>query len=121
MKFWPFFVDRHFGKTLTIAGESIKYVRVNRLDEGHFWLSLAVQKGFSKQAMDTKIVSHLFNMGAFDRKEILSVNKDEEIIGLWELQGNMKPGNGADYNDLKIIESLIEKELNLREKNIHPY
>ena len=95
-------------------------MRVNRLDEGHFWLSLAVEKGFTRASITT-FTSLLFNLGAFNRKEIQSVNENEGIIGLWEVQGNLRAGSCADYNDLRFIENLLETKLDIKEKKVDLY
>lgn len=108
------FLDGIFGKTIDIPSSSIAHVRTNRLDEGHFWLSLTTDRPY----LGGSLSSLLFNVGAFRKAKMRELNDQEHVIGLWEVYGHTAKGQGADLNDLLYIEHLIQSNLGLSEADI---
>lgn len=109
MKFAFSFMTRLLGKTLIIPREAIRAVRVNRLDEGHCWLSLALDPSFQLPAGG----GMLFAIGAFAKPKATAPWDLKNVLSLWEVQGFVKPGKGAGINDLLRIESIVQKDMGL--------
>ena len=110
LSFPTFLLNSIFGKTIDIPSSSIAHVRTNRLDEGHFWLSLTTDRPY----LGGSLSNLLFNVGAFSKDKI----EQEHVISLWEVYGYTAKGQGADLNDLLYIEHLIQSYLGLSEENI---
>ena len=114
LSFPTFLLNSIFGKTIDIPSSSIAHVRTNRLDEGHFWLSLTTDRPY----LGGSLSNLLFNVGAFSKDIMRELNEEEHVISLWEVYGYTAKGQGADLNDLLYIEHLIQSYLGLSEENI---
>ena len=114
LSFPTFLLNSIFGKTIDIPSSSIAHVRTNRLDEGHFWLSLTTDRPY----LGGSLSNLLFNVGAFSKDKMRELNEQEHVISLWEVYGYTAKGQGADLNDLLYIEHLIQSYLGLSEENI---
>lgn len=91
-------LNNKFGKEIKIAKENIKDIRVNRLYEGHFWLSCVLQN----QTIST-YSAVMFGMGVFKKSKARSLNNNETILGLWEVPGYND--NEFNYRDLYYIKN----------------
>ncbi|MCH2596800.1 MAG: hypothetical protein MKZ95_13530 [Pirellulales bacterium] len=114
LSFPTFLLNSIFGKTIDIPSSSIAHVRTNRLDEGHFWLSLTTDRPY----LGGSLSNLLFNVGAFSKDIMRELNEEEHVISLWEVYGYTAKGQGSDLNDLLYIEHLILSYLGLSEENI---
>ena len=114
LNFPTFLLNSIFGKTIDIPSSSIAHVRTNRLDEGHFWLSLTTDRPY----LGGSLSNLLFNVGAFSKNKMRELNEQEHVISLWEVYGYTAKDQGADLNDLLYIEHLIQSYLGLSEENI---
>ena len=100
------------GRELAIPRSAIKAIRVNRLDEGHFWLSVATDG-----SVPTGAGGFLLGLGAF-RKPGQSMSSpwgDRSVISLWEVPGWTK--TGAGIADLLHIEATLQRDLGIDESN----
>ena len=114
LNFPTFLLNSIFGKTIDIPSSSIAHVRTNRLDEGHFWLSLTTDRPH----LGGSLSNLLFNVGAFSKDKMRELNEEEHVISLWEVYGYTAKDQGADLNDLLYIDHLIQSYLGLSEENI---
>lgn len=112
LKFFFNPLNKRFGKTLIIPKHNIKNVRVNRIELGHFWLSLEL-----KDYNVSTFTSALFGMGIFSKNKLHGEDPHNPVIGLWEVSSlHEKDGSYASYTDLLFMEKWLEKELGV-EKN----
>jgi|GEM_PF-2843439 len=102
-------LQRLLGQSVVIPKEHIRYVRVNRLNDGHFWLSLALS-----ERPKLKYGTWLVDLGIFSRKSA-RLSYGENLVGLWEMQNNVTPDKGADFADLRYVEKIIEDHFQLKE------
>ncbi len=98
---------------ISIFKHHIKYIRVHRLNQGNYWLSVAVPR-----SIQIPKPSFIFNMGFINKKSIEELFPDEKVIGLWEIQGYLKPGQGADYSDLLFLEETLERYYRVNEDDL---
>lgn len=107
-------LNHYLGKKLTIDTDDIRSVRVNRGNEGHFWLSIHTRK--SGKYRDS--TGYLFQSGFFPKNKKPAGHIDQMVLPLWEIVGTQKCGLGPDYRDLYIIETLLQEELQLKERQV---
>lgn len=113
-------IDRRLGRTISLPHTAIRQIRVNRLDEGHFWLSLNAKPDTVPEEKGAASLLHkfFFNIGIFQKTGIRELESGERIIGLWEIPGWIGEGQGADYRDLHFLEQRLEEILQLEEETI---
>jgi hypothetical protein len=103
-------------RDLQIPREKIEFVRVNRADNGFFWLALGVKDDFSMSGMGSQF---LFGTGVFKKENIAKASiRKEKVISLWEISPWHKEGEGPTVRDLQTLEKIMEERLNLREGKI---
>ncbi|OHD07076.1 MAG: hypothetical protein A2Y41_06210 [Spirochaetes bacterium GWB1_36_13] len=104
-----------FNQEVSIPASDIRQVRVNRGEEGHFFLSLGIADSVNL-TLKKRI---FFTMGAFQKKDIAGKFLSSiKMLPLWEVQAWAKPGLTATVFDLLYLEKMIEKGLRLSEKAI---
>lgn len=109
-------MSNRFGRTLNIPTREIEYVRTNRGEHGHFYLSLAIKDTFSDLNLTTNI---LFGAGAFKKSNIVSKHyRKEKVIPLWEIEVWNDPNTSPTVSDLHYMEKTIEKEARIIERDI---
>ena len=106
-------LNKLLGKLVVIPRHQIKYVRLHRLDEGNYWLSISV----SSQAPIPE-PSFLFNLGFINKEAVKDLFPQEKVFGLWEVQGYMKSSYSIDYDGLLYLENLLQQHLKIEEKPI---
>lgn len=107
------FMDKFFGNIISIRRDRIKYIRVHRLDEGHFWISVSTDT-----TLEAPEPNFFLKMGFITKDSFSKFFPNEKVFGLWEVSSNIRPGKGADYSDLLFLENLIEKQFFLKEEPV---
>ena len=102
---------RNPSRTITLPASSLRSVRVDRLEMGAFRLSVGVDYAVKIQPMS----AFLSNVGAF-RKNMVSDDRGEQVVRLFEIAPWGTPPFGADFRDLRYLERHIEQFYRLRER-----
>ncbi len=114
---FPFkIISKKLHREIVIPKETVKYVRVNRGVNGHFFLSLGLKKSFKKIPL---ILSLLINSGPFKKSGALSKNqRKENTLQLWDVYATKPSYRSLTIDDLHYIESSIENTIELNEESI---
>lgn len=90
-------------KTIEIPSSALRAVRMNRLEQGVFRLSVSVDRDFEIPV----VTVFLANLGAFGRNKHSEADSTRSI-GLWEIPPQGAAPFGADFRDLRYLERRIE-------------
>ncbi|MCB1327061.1 MAG: hypothetical protein H7A21_09485 [Spirochaetales bacterium] len=115
---WPL---RFLSRSRTVTRDMIRQIRVNRLDEGHFWLSVALETSYARSLLPPSGLDFLFNVGAFSKTALHETSPDERVLGLWEVPGYLRADQGAGYHELRFIEKIVQQELGLVDGDLESY
>ena len=114
--FLRFSVFRFLDTRTFIPREEIRYVRVNRLEEGHFSLSLGISR---EVRFRNPAFPFLANLSGFRRGYAAAkIIKNEKSISLWEIPCWTKSGEGPTVSDLLYLEKTFQDTLRLREEPV---
>ncbi len=102
-------------RTSEVAAGMIRSIRVNRLDDGHFSLSVAVDKNYKESVHGSTLARLMLMLGAFSKPGTQIPEKNREVINLWEIPGYQAEDAGANYMDLLFLEKLLQDQLGVRE------
>ncbi|MEL6535421.1 MAG: hypothetical protein AAFQ98_08420 [Bacteroidota bacterium] len=97
-------LQNRLGRTFVLTAEEIQAVRLNRLQQGNFWLSLSLSSGASLNLSSSLLV----NMGAFSKNSRLTTEDRYTTLGLWEISLSASPTREPYLGDLLVVKDALE-------------